>query len=798
MNKTKDSKNNRIFLIIILVVLALLIIGSIFFFTKRNKYKENLLLELKFDEANGYEIEDSSGNLENIEVSYVFNPATYMEDKELEWREGVQGSALLFDGNSTFASYSKNDITLEGPELSISLWVAPRMFEWDDPNAVENGNAKLTGLVSQADKQNNQGLILGYQRHGRLSFQVGTGNDWYEIWTNGDNLKKFEWNYLVATFSKDKGEMCLYLNSDLVASKSLQANDEIKGAKHTSLQIGRNNEGDRLDAVFLQVLSGYLDELRIYDTLIKKEDIVENYEKTNIPEIPYEEIGLQDILLEDVYRPKYHGAPKQNWMNEPHAPFFYNGKYHLFFQHNMAGPYWRNISWGHLISDDLVNWAQVKDAICAEADSVAPDGIWSGNATYDKNGVPLLFFTAGNDDYGPDGLVSNQNIGVAYPKDLNDENLIEWEMADELLIKQELGQGRKGEFRDPHIWQEDGRWYVLITSGSTETDAGTALLYSSDTLELKEDGSIAENFQYHGPVFEHDHYISKYGTSWEMPILIPLKNQAETLEKYLFIFNPAPASSADNKVYYYLGDFDKAEYKFIPDESFTSGPKLLDYGDNVFTGPSVYQAQDGRTYIFSIMQGQRSSVEDGLAGWAHTVGLTREITLSDVGKEVWIKPFHGLDTLSEETLIDESNISLSRANELLREIDSDSYYLNLAIDLNENQSSNVGIEIMSNFDTDGSRIYYDFYNKLTKADTKNKGKAAKNASVEGPLELADNYLNLKIYVDRSLVESFFNDEKAISLRAYVNDLDSKAIKVISDNEELNIDRLVLEEYKGIS
>jgi len=30
-------------------------------------------------------------------------------------------------------------------------------------------------------------------------------------------------------------------------------------------------------------------------------------------------------------------------MNEPHAPLYYDGRYHLFYQHNPKGPYWNYI-----------------------------------------------------------------------------------------------------------------------------------------------------------------------------------------------------------------------------------------------------------------------------------------------------------------------------------------------------------------------------------------------------------------------------------------------------------------------
>ena len=42
------------------------------------------------------------------------------------------------------------------------------------------------------------------------------------------------------------------------------------------------------------------------------------------------------------------------------------------------------------------------------------------------------------------------------------------------------------------------------------------------------------------------------------------------------MISPAPASIADNKVYYFLGDFDIETGKFTPDENFDNKPALLD------------------------------------------------------------------------------------------------------------------------------------------------------------------------------------------------------------------------------
>jgi levanase/fructan beta-fructosidase len=44
-----------------------------------------------------------------------------------------------------------------------------------------------------------------------------------------------------------------------------------------------------------------------------------------------------DIIVMDYeeasYRPNFHFTPKSNWMNDPNGMFYYNGTYHLYFQH---------------------------------------------------------------------------------------------------------------------------------------------------------------------------------------------------------------------------------------------------------------------------------------------------------------------------------------------------------------------------------------------------------------------------------------------------------------------------------
>lgn len=764
-------------LVIVAAAAAFLIIGN------SDPHKKDLLLHLKLDEGKGLTVADASGNLADVELDYHLAHAAYTEDQDPQWREdGVKGGCLLFDG-TTYITYNKNHIKVSGSALTVSAWIAPRTFEWDDPNAADNGNDNLTAIIGQSSKEENRGFILGYQRHGRLSFQVGIGDEWLSVWTNGDNLKKYEWNHVAATFDAEGGDMKLYLNGELVASRSVPSGAEIAHAKNRTLIVGRNGEGERLTAGFLNAISGYLDDVKLYSCALTGEEIAKAYEKTQVPAIEFEEIWLQNVLTDDYTRTQFHGGPYQFWMNEPHAPVYYNGMYHLFYQQNMSGSYWRNICWGHLVSTDMVNWKPVKEVITPTEDSVVPDGVWSGGATLDKNGVPLLFFTAGNDAYGKvEGLISNQNIGVAYPADLSDPELTDWVICDELAIIQKGGEGRRGEFRDPHIWKEGDTWCMAICTGSTtNSSSGSAILYTTDTLELLPDGTIDQNWVYRGPIYEMENQAITYGKTWELPVILPISNESGTITKYVFIFSPAPADIADNKIYYFLGDFDLSTGKFTPDESFGGLPRLMDYGANVFTGPSAFiDPVSGDMVMFSIMQDQRGAGEQGASGWAHTVGLARRVWLNEDGTDVMIAPVEALTSLEEKVLVNETGLTLEQANEKLSQVSGDMLHIKLTVDVSK--ASEFGINMKKGGKWDCTSYRYDVAGETISGSTENRGEGCKVKTVSGWLPSEDGKLTMDIYVDRSLVEGFFNEYKAISIRAYVEDPTSQAVDLFATGD----------------
>ena len=761
---------SKIFLITLSMVFVVTLSGCF------NRKEAGLVLHYPFDETEGESTEERVAK-DDHHVNYVFNeqnqPFLYQEARDPQWREnGLVGGALRFDGYST---YIRNEtFSMPTEAFTISAWVAPHAFEWGH-------GGKLSAFVSQSNFARNEGMTFGMYRHGEWGIRLGVGGSLVQttltiMVDEADYLKPNEWHHVAVTF--DQNTIKLYLNGDVVKTHDMAdySGLSMRKAPGEDLMIGRHSRPNKVANFDTNMFNGLMDDFKIYDQALDADTLAANAKQDldahggTIPSIAFDDIQPQQSWYDDDRnRPQFHAMPNGMWMNEPHAPFYFNGKYHLFYQHNPFGPFWGQIHWGHWVSDDMVHWEDVGVAIRPHL-PVTPDGVWSGSAHYDADGNPVLFITAGDDSKTP-----NQAVAVCYPADLDDPYLKEWDCDDEPAIEQTSGIGKLGEFRDPFVFKVDDVYYMLITSGTTNNNGGTALVYSSTDLV---------NYDYHGEFYVSDYSAyPELGLNWELPVFLPLKDEnGNETDKWIFLISPHPVSLANVEVYYWIGEFDEETVRFVPDHD---EPRLMDKGGNVFTGPSGFvDPVTGRSILFTIAQGVgANSWQEYYSGWAHSTGMPVSLWYNSVEEVLNFAPIEELANARGETLVNAQDISFDEANALLSEVGGD--LLEIILEVETDMMGEFVLNVRESL-TERTRIRYDALESVLIFNSIQSSENTIGYQRVADVEVKDGVVRIRLILDRSLVELYANDAVSITSRIYPVNGNSMGLSLFALRGEMRI------------
>ena len=319
-------------------------------------------------------------------------------------------------------------------------------------------------------------------------------------------------------------------------------------------------------------------------------------------------IRNNDDLYREPLRGQFHFSPQRGWNNDPNGCVFYNGEYHLFFQHNPYGWGWGNMHWGHAVSKDLVHWQELGDKLLPDdmgpmfSGSAVVD--WNNTSGFGKDGKPplVLFYTA----------AGNPTVqGMAYSTDGRKFT----KYAANPVLKQ-ITSGN----RDPKvIWHEPTKRWVMVLYVGLEGGKHTVHFFTSPNLRDWTLASIAEG-------------IAGTPFLYECPDFYELTVDGDASRRKWVLLG------ADSR--YAVGSFDGI--RFTAEQTNLPGHR----GKGFYAAQSFSDVPDGRRIFIGWWQTETKGMP---FNQSMTVPLDLKLTQTDDGPRMTFSPVKELEVLRMKT-----------------------------------------------------------------------------------------------------------------------------------------------------
>ncbi|HFU4025020.1 TPA: glycoside hydrolase family 32 protein [Streptococcus suis] len=299
-------------------------------------------------------------------------------------------------------------------------------------------------------------------------------------------------------------------------------------------------------------------------------------------------IQAEKVTIDPTFRPERHFVPEIGWINDPNGFVYFKGEYHLFYQFNPYESVWGPMHWGHAKSKDLVNWEHLPVALAPDKD-YDKDGCFSGSAIVKDDTLWLMY--TGN-IVNEDGSV-RQVQNMAYSTDgIHFEKIAQNPVATEELLPEEV---IANDFRDPKIFEKDGRYYSVVATKHKDGVGCIVLLGSDDLLNWQFESIFLKGQAHQGHVWECPDYFEVDGQ--EYLIVSPMRYQKE-----------------DN------------DFVNINSNIFVTGH--VDWDKTVFVAESFKEIDHGHDF-YAAQTTEGPEGERVMIAWMHTWG--RPLVTNDLG-----------------------------------------------------------------------------------------------------------------------------------------------------------------------
>jgi beta-fructofuranosidase len=412
--------------------------------------------------------------------------------------------------------------------------------------------------------------------------------------------------------------------------------------------------------------------------------------------------------------------PPRGWMNDPNGLCFFKGYYHVFFQYHPYSSEWGPMHWGHVRSTDLIHWEECPIAL-TPGDNEDKDGCFSGSALV-KDDQLYLIYTGHHykKDTNKEQYWQNQNIAFS-------DDGIHFKKYEKNPIISNPPEDNDADFRDPKVWFEHGKWFMVLGSRD-QSGFGRVLLYSSNNLF---------EWEYKGILSQAEHPETE-GYMWECPDFFQLDGQ------HILLTSPqgiVPNHGRFKNVFqtgYFIGGYQDGVY--------TRGHfRELDSGHDFYATQTI-KTDDGRRIMLAWMDMWENKMPEQSDGWAGTMTIPRELKL--VNNKLYSCPIQELKTLRSDLLLSKSEF----INEIL--FSSKEHRLEIDAKMNWDRASRVSLEMKDDNGLDIISVLFDA--KDRKVLLHRTGPDADRQTV---LDQSEE-LSIRAYIDTSSFELFINNGEA--------------------------------------
>ena len=438
---------------------------------------------------------------------------------------------------------------------------------------------------------------------------------------------------------------------------------------------------------------------------------------------------LHDSITESRWRTQYHIQPVTGLMNDPNGFCYFEGKWHLFYQWFPFGAVHGMKHWYHVSSEDLLHWHNEGLALKPSL-PFENDGCFSGSAYVDDDILYLVY--TGNATDEKNHMVEYQMIAAM------DETGRIGKLPTPVIFPQ---SGYTCHQRDPHIFCENGMYYILLGAQDEELN-GKLLIFESR--------QIAYGWKFRGELKVEGY--SSFGYMCECPDI------EKAGDKWILLFSPqglhkkGDLTSNSYQSVYFTGKLDLEHLTFIPDGDM----KLLDYGFDFYAPQCAFQKQfdDKAVMIGWYGCSDCSYPATDEQGWANLQTLPRLLSIED--GRLKQRPVPVLQKLAKETVFEAIDGSIVTNRIFGRTPNA------CVIELTNPSASDVKLNLFTEQNRRGFEIFYDNATHtvtIDRSDMENEVNleygSSRSVVLDAPLS------KMQVFIDHSTVEIFLNDGEAV-------------------------------------